>query len=202
MGYYTRVLTTKESCVPVAVLSAALSKSASKARIHSDVDTDVDDWEQLTLSQPDGCEIASIERSVVEEGSLGEAEIQEFEDELDTTLPESSGAWLREFFPRVRCVYSFQHLSGSHSDEGFGALQAVRNSIWAQAPAIIQADGEGFTNEDGYQITWDFSESVTGAWWMGLLREGKWVHFQMDLGNSSHRTAFKNGGVPAGVKLA
>ena len=202
MGYYTRVLTTEARPVSIAALSAALKKAASDATLHAVAEADRDDWEELTLHQPDGVEIALIERSAVEEGSLGEAEIEELEDELDSTLPKSSAAWLREFFPSVRCVYSFQHLSGSHSDAGFAALQAVRNSIWAQATAIIQADGEGFTNEDGYQITWDFSERVTGTWWMGLLRDGKWVHFQMDLANPAHRSSFKNGLMPPGVTLA
>jgi len=201
MGYYTRVLTTTDDCISASVLTTALTKSSGSSVIQSDVAADAD-WEQLTLTHRDGREIAVIERSIVEEGSLGEAEIQEFEDELDETSPESGAAWLRTFFPRVRCVYSFQHLSGSHSDEGFATLRVVRDAIWALAPAIIQADGEGFTNEDGYQITWDFADSVTGDWWMGLLIDGTWTHFQMDLGNPIHRRAFISGYIPDGVKLA
>jgi hypothetical protein len=202
MGYYTRVLTTTDDSVTVSVLSNALKKAGSSAVIQFDGGADAADWEQLTLTQKGGPEIAMIERSGVEEGSLGEAEIQEFEDELDETLPKSSAAWLRTFFPRVRCVYSFQHLSGSHTDEGFAALRAVRDAVWQLAPAIIQADGEGFTDEDGYQITWDFSDKVKGDWWMGLFKGGQPVHFQMDLGNSAHREAFRSGLVPEGVKLA
>lgn len=202
MGYYTRVLTTTHNAVTAAVLSRALKEAGSSAVVQLDDGADDATWEQLTLSHPGGPEIAMIERSVVEDGSLGEAEIQEFEDELDETLPKSSAAWLRSFFPRVRCVFSFQHLSGSHTDEGFAALRAVRDAFWQLAPAIIQADGEGFTDEDGYQITWDFSEKVKGDWWMGLFKDGKPVHFQMNLGNSAHREAFKSGVVPEGVKLA
>jgi hypothetical protein len=202
MGYYTRVLTTNERCVPISVLRAALKESGSSATLHSDGASDREDWEQLTLTNSEGQEIALIERNPIEEGSLGESELQDFEDDLEGTLPESSVVWLRQFFPRVRRIYAFQHLSGSHSDEGFAALQSVRTSIWAQAPAILQADCEGFSNEGGYHITWEFSDSVTGNWWMGLLRDGKWVHFQMDLGSPAHRQTFKRGLVPEGVKLA
>jgi len=202
MGYYTRVLTTTDDFVNIDVLTHALKECGSNAVIQREDAPGASDWEQLILKKPDGPEIAMIERSVVRAGSLGEAEIQEFEDELDEMLPKSGAEWLRTFFPRVRCVYSFQHLSGSHSDEGFKALSAVRESIWQVAPAIIQADGEGFTDEDAYQITWGFSEKVTGDWWMGLFKDGKSVHFQMDLGNAAHRKAFMNGTIPAGVKLA
>src|SRR5688572_3304780 len=132
MGYYTRVLTTSGDSVPVALLTAALKKSGSTAVIQSDAQIGSNDWTQIMLTLPDGREIAMIERSTVEEGSLGESEIQEFEDGLADTMPKSGADWLRGFFQRVRCVYSFQHLRGSHSDDGFTALHAVRTTVWAQ----------------------------------------------------------------------
>jgi hypothetical protein len=202
MGYYTRVLTTKDDGVSLAALENALKQSGCRAVIQSDAGTADDEWEQIILAHGDGTEIASIERNVVAEGSLGEAEIQEFTEELDDTTPPSAIRWLREFFPRVRCIYSFQHLSGTEVGDGFEALSAVRTAVWAAAPSILQADGEGFTNQDGYQITWEFSDSVSGDWWMGVLDAGIWVHFQMDLGNPAHRKAFMSGRVPEGVKRA
>jgi hypothetical protein len=41
---------------------------------------------------------------------------------------------------------------------------------------------------------------VSGLWWLALRREDDWEVFQMDLGNSNHRKAFKAGKVPAGVE--
>jgi len=55
---------------------------------------------------------------------------------------------------------------------------------------------EGFTNEDGYQIVWQFSDSVSGPWNMGVLQDGIWHHFEMDLGDPDHRVAFLKGRVP------
>jgi hypothetical protein len=46
--------------------------------------------------------------------------------------------------------------------------------LWERGDAIIQADGEGFTNEDGYHIVWQFSDSVSGPWNMGVLQDGVW----------------------------
>ena len=60
----------------------------------------------------------------------------------------------------------------------------------------MQADGEGFTNEEGYHIVWQFSDSVSGPWKMGVLQDGVWRHFSMDLGDPDHRAAFLKGTVP------
>ena len=69
-------------------------------------------------------------------------------------------------------------------------LSAVKNRIWSFAPSILLADNEGFSNEDGYHILWQFSGSVNGPWWMGVLCDDHWRHFRMDLGNREHREAF------------
>lgn len=201
MGYYTRVLTTEDRCVPLRDLQQALKKAGFDAVIDID-DGDSESWQQLTLKHADGTEIAAIERNPVGAETLGAEELEEFEAELEDARPQSGADWLRSFFPRVRCIYAFQHLSGTERKQGFEILSAVKNSIWARSPAIIQADGEGFTNEDGYHILWQFSDRVSGSWWMGVLRESRWVHFQMDLGSSSHREAFWRGDIPAGVKMA
>jgi hypothetical protein len=94
-------------------------------------------------------------------------------------------------------IYAFQHLQGAETVEGGNALHALRSALWERGEAIIQADNEGFTNEDGYHIVWQFSDSVSGPWNMGILQDGVWYHFTMDLGDSDHRFAFLNGEVPS-----
>jgi hypothetical protein len=34
---------------------------------------------------------------------------------------------------------------------------------------------------------------------MAILKQGKWVSFEMDLGNAQHRKAFLKGEVPTGI---
>ena len=201
MGYYTRVLTTEEKCISVEELQRVLQKAGFAAMLDIE-DGESEDWEQLTLKHPDGLEIASIERNPVSADSLGAEELEEFESELEDACPPSGADWLRSFFPRVRCIYAFQHLSGTESKQGFEVLSALKNSIWSMSAAIIQADGEGFTNEDGYHILWQFSDRVSGSWWMGVHRDGRWAHFQMDLGDRNHREAFWRGEIPQGAKMA
>lgn len=201
MGYYTRVLTTEEKCIPVSEIRKALTKANLAARVEVEEGSE-GDWEQIVLMHPDGTEIAAIERNPVTEGSLGSEELEEFNDELDDAKPESSANWLRSYFPKVKCIYAFQHLSGTETENGFEILSAAKNVLWATAPAILQADYEGFSNEDGYHILWQFSDDVDGTWWMGLLKNGSWIHFEMDLGSDGHRAAFLSGEVPKGVRLA
>ena len=80
-------------------------------------------------------------------------------------------------------------------------LGTAKDAIFQQVGGIIQADYEGFTEETGHQILWQFSNSVQGPWWMAVLRDGEWVRFQMELGNRKHRAAFLKGEVPDGVRM-
>jgi hypothetical protein len=201
MGYYIRVLSTSADCFPVRKLESALQKARVMATLAVQAGTP-DDWTQVILSHADGREIASIERNPVRDGSLGSEELQEFTDEIADCKPATAVRWLLDYFPRVRCIYAFQLLSGTDYKNGWDILGGVKNRIWSFAPSILQADAEGFSNEDGYHILWQFNDSVDSAWSMGVLRGGKWIHFQMDLGSRKHREAFFRGDVPDGVTIA
>ena len=105
-------------------------------------------------------------------------------------------AWLHEFLGEVKTIYAFQHLQGSETETGSSAMHALRTHLWERGNSIIQADNEGFTNEDGYHIVWQFSDSVSGPWNMGVLQDDTWLHFEMDLGDPDHRAAFFSGEMP------
>ncbi|WP_395752199.1 hypothetical protein [Prosthecobacter sp.] len=201
MGYYIRVLSTSSACVPLAELASAIEENNLQARLTLAVGTN-NDWEQLILSHDDGREIAAIERNLVESGSVASEELEEFADELADGRPASAAQWLLDYFKGVRSIYACQVLSGTEHKNGWEILGAVKNRIWSAAPSILQADREGFSNESGYHILWQFSESAEGDWWMAVLKEGEWAPFLMDLGSSTHREAFFQGLIPEGAKLA
>lgn len=197
MPYYIRVLSISDSIVPANVLAGAVPN----ATLNVEAGTD-DQWDELLLAHGNGREIAIIERNPVTEGSMAAEELEEFVDELDEIKPASGAEWLRGYLPRVKAIYAFQILSGSKDVDGWDLIGAVKAKLWNAVGGIFQADGEGFSNEDGYQIVWQFSDRVSGPWWMGLLRDSGWVHFQMDLGNIEQREAFLRGNLPDGVTLA
>jgi hypothetical protein len=200
MPYYVRVLSTSSDCVPLLQIQSALKSEQLQARVIVEKGRR-SDWTQIVLSHDDGREISLIERNVVEEDSLGSGELAEFADEVRLCKPVSASEWLLDYFLRVRCIYAFQVLSGVHQKDGWGILGSVKSAIWSAAPSILQADCEGFSNEDGYHILWQFNDKVKGTWWMGVLRDGKWTHFQMDLGSQTQRESFFQGLIPEGSRL-
>jgi hypothetical protein len=158
-----------------------------------------EDWESLLLSGNDDVEVALIERNPISEGSIGQDEIAELIEETQDCKPETGVAWLHEFLSSVKTIYAFQRLQGSETEEGSEVLHALRASLWERGESILQADNEGFTNDEGYHIVWQFSDSVSGPWKMAVLQDNFWHHFTMDLGDPDHREAFFQGEVPPDI---
>jgi hypothetical protein len=195
MGYYTRVLSKDEEFPPLDELAQFIRAEHPQFKLTLESGT-VEEWESLLLSGMDGVEVAVIERNPVFDGSLGQDEVAEFIEEIQDCKPNSGVQWLEDYLASVKTIYAFQHLQGSETADGGNALHALRSKLWERGDAILQADNEGFTNEEGYHIVWQFSDSVSGAWNMGVLQDGVWRHFSMDLGDPDHRAAFLRGSVP------
>ena len=196
MAYYTRVLSKDEEFPSFEELEQLIQEGHPEHNLTIEEGSE-EEWETLLLSSADDVEVALIERNPVSVGSIGQDEVAEFIEELQGCKPETGVQWLAEYLAEVKTVYAFQHLQGAETEEGGNALHALRSALWERGEAIIQADNEGFTNEDGYHIVWQFSDSVSGPWNMGVLQDGVWYHFTMDLGDSDHRLAFFNGEVPS-----
>ena len=139
--------------------------------------------EALILKHKGGEPIAFLEKNLVLPGQLGADELQEFVSEVSHYKPSSAAAWLKEYLSLVKVIYSFQLLHGTEVDNGYEIMRRVYSSVWGHAGGILQADQEGFTNESGYTILWQFSERVSGAWNVGILppngplgkfRDGPW----------------------------
>jgi hypothetical protein len=196
MPYYTRVLSKDDAFPAVDQLAQLVRAEHPEFRLTIEEGTE-EEWETLLLSGNDEVEVALIERNPVYDGSVGQDEIADFLEDLRDGKPESGVRWLEEFLAEVKTIYAFQHLQGAETVDGGAALHGLRSALWERGDAIIQADGEGFTNEDGYHVVWQFSDSVSGPWNMGVLQDNAWLHFTMDLGDPEHRAAFMNGEVPA-----
>ena len=195
MSYYTRVLSKDEEFPPLDELAQFIRAEHPQFKLTLESGT-VEEWESLLLSGMDGVEVAVIERNPVFDGSVGQDEIADFIEEIQDCKPNSGVQWLEDYLASVKTIYAFQHLQGSETADGGNALHALRSKLWERGDAILQADNEGFTNEEGYHIVWQFSDSVSGAWNMGVLQDGVWRHFSMDLGDPDHRAAFMRGSVP------
>jgi hypothetical protein len=190
MSYGTRVLSKDEEFPPFDELALWVRAEHPGYKLNLEEGTE-EEWESLLLSGDDEVEVALLERIPV-----FDCQDEEFAEELDDCKPETGVAWLREYLASVKTIYAFQHLQGADTEEGGNVLHALRSHLWERGDAILQADNEGFTNEEGFHIVWQFSDSVSGPWNMGVLQDGTWHHFKMDLGDPDHRAAFFNGEVP------
>lgn len=195
MGYYTRVLSKDETSPSFEELAQFIRTEHPDYKLTVE-DGSEEEWETLLLSGNDDVEVALIECNPVVDGSIGQDEVADFIEETNDCKPETGVVWLHEYLADVKTIYSFQHLQGADTEEGSNVLHALRSHLWERGDAVIQADLEGFTNEDGYHIVWQFSDSISGPWNMGVLQDGTWYHFSMDLGDPDHRSAFLNGEVP------
>jgi hypothetical protein len=200
VGYYIGILSPSERVPSVAQMRTALTKENLAGTLTVETGADKD-WTQVILAHQDGPEIADIERNAASSNDLVSEEIDEFLEEIADCKPASAAAWLAEYLPTVKTIYAFQLLRGIDVKNGWDILGKVKESILTQVGGILQADGEGFSDEEGYHILWQFSNRVKGPWGMGVLKDGAWIHFQMDLGNKKHREAFLRGEMPEGVEM-
>jgi len=196
MAYSTRVLSKDDEFPPLEELAELIRTQHPDYKLILEEGAE-DEWEALLLSSTDEVEVALLERKPVFDGSAGQDDLADLLEDLYGCKPNSAVQWLEDYLESVNTVYTFQHLQGSELVDGGNALHALRAALWERGDAIMQADGEGFTNEEGYHIVWQFSDSVSGPWNMGVLQDGIWHHFKMDLGDPVHRAAFKRGEVPA-----
>ena len=199
MGYRIRVLGTKEERPDIEHLRAALHESKNNAVLTVEAG-EAESWKQLILTHPQGPEIALIECDPVVDGELGKEELEEFIAEVENYQPATGARWLKEYLPRIKVIYALQLLSGTEVGDGWDAVHTVQSAIWNRSNGILQSDGEGFTNEDGYHILWQFGSSATGKWNMAILEDGKWIRFQMDLGDLAQRKEFLAGAVPRNAR--
>jgi hypothetical protein len=198
MGHHIRVLGRKDVSLAIADLRACLPDNSGIDL--NEEPSDESGWSQLILRHSNGSDIAVIEKNPVTPGELGADEISEFVDEVQDAQPASASKWLAEYLPSVSVIYAFQLLGGAELQEGQNAVRALQSYIWNRVGGILQADMEGFSNEQGYHILWQFGEGVEGDWDMAVLdRDGKWLPFTMDLGDPEHRRAFLDGRVPVGI---
>ena len=206
MDYYTRVLSKDPEFPSLDELSQRLRSDHPDYRLTVEEgslsESGDEEWESLLLAGTDGVEVAILERNPVADGSVGQDEIADFLEDLYEAKPEANVQWLTEYLEEVKTVYAFQHLQGSETVDGSNALHAVRTALWERGEAILHADNEGFTNEEGFHIVWQFSDSVSGPWDMAVLQDDTWLHFTMDLGDPDHRAAFLNGEAPSDVTAA
>jgi len=203
MGYYIRVLGTSDPNIHIDELINGLKNNGLIAKFEFDQKESPDNWSIIGVANSEGVDLIQIERNTVMDGKIGKEELEEFKGEIKNYKPTSAVKWLDSFFDQVKVIYAFQLLNAAFEDNNFSIVDAIKASIWTKTGGILQADNEGFSNEDGYHILWQFADDVTGDWKMSVKNFfGHWTNFTMDLGDRQQREEFWQGKVPKGaIKL-
>jgi hypothetical protein len=201
MGYYIRVLGITDPKIHINELIDGLSREGLTAKFEVDNNISLDNWTLLEVLNSDGHNLIQIERNPVNDGELGKLELEEFRDEIKKHKPTSAVKWLDKYFDNIKVIYAFQLLNESMEERNFEIVSSIKSIIWNKIGGILQADNEGFSNEDGYHILWQFSDDASGEWNMAVKNIfGMWKNFTMDLADKEQREEFWMGKVPKNAK--
>jgi hypothetical protein len=196
MSYFIRVLGTADPDIHPDHIKDALARQGLEAQLDMD-DDEPATWRVINVKRPDGLELLQIERNPVVPGRLGMAELTEFRGFIQQHQPASAVEWLQRYFDGVKVIYAFEVFNVASADNNFEIVSAIRTAIWDRTGGILQNDNEGFTNEDGFHILWQFDDDATGDKYCAVLdADGSWIRFRMDLGDPFQRMAFFGGEVP------
>jgi len=200
MAYYIRILGTSDYKIHLDEIIILLKDNGLSAKFNIDTNETPDNWNIIEVSSLNGEYLMQIERNTTNKDT-GKEEIEEFKEEILEYKPISASKWLYKYLDKVKVIYTFQLLNGSMKEENFPIIESIKSAIWSKVGGIFQADNEGFSNEDGYHILWQFSDNVTGEWNMAVKNFfGGWTNFTMDLGNEIQRKEFLAGKVPKNAK--
>lgn len=202
MGYYIRVLGSVDPDIHIEELIGALTEIGLTAKLELDSNEGPGKWTVVNILNQDDKAIAQLERNPVVDGELGQEELDEFREIIQDYKPTSAVKWLTNYFNKVKVIYAFQMLNEAFEDSNFEIISCIKERIWNRTNGILQADNEGFSNNEGYHILWQFPDDVKGEWSCAVINElGYWNRFVMDLGDITQRQEFQNGNIPPKARL-
>jgi hypothetical protein len=194
MGYFIRVLGIYEDAVSLDELEAAVKGEGLTASIEADHHDDP--WSVIEVEAANGVRLTQIEKNFVFPGCLAQAELDEFRVLIREHQPLSAVQWLDSYFDRIKVLYALRVLEGALIDDNLEIVNALKRAIWGKCGGLVQNDLEGFSNDEGFHILWQFPDDVTGDKYCAVLDNGAWLRFRMDLGDPFQRMAFWAGEVP------
>lgn len=201
MSYYIRILGTKDIDISLDEILQGLDKEGFDATLGIPVGETPEKWSYFELKNDKDKVLAIVERDAVKEGELGKDELDEFRESIMEFQPASGAKWLQQYFDQVQVIYAIQILDEAFNGDNYPVVTSTQSIIWNKVGGILQADEEGFSNEEGYHILWQFSDDVEGQWNCGVINEsGEWEYFNMDLEDAGQVKEFKAGVVPAGAR--
>jgi hypothetical protein len=189
MAYYVRLLTPSEKTVPFNDILLEIGS----VKLASGTDSN---WGKIEIADSAGNLIAVLERKPVSTDP-GAAELTTLKQRVAGSDPESARRWIQNYLSNVKTIYSFQLFADNIEREDWPVLGRIQNLLKDALTGIIQADNEGFYNENGDYILWQMYAGAGGSVPAATLDEkGEWISFQLTLADHRAVERFKRGEMP------
>lgn len=136
-----------------------------------------------------------ISRELRGKHPLVDDELNEFTDTLSDARPTSGAEWVRTFLVGTQTIYAVQFLDGA-GDNG-EAVGALIEALRAESHGVVQADAQGFSNQNGDLVVSQMDPRARGTWTVALRIDDAWRSFELDLRDRERFDAFLEGRLPA-----
>ena len=191
----------KDKAISVDEIAEWLQKALIDGEIESEEEDFPGDWKIITLFLESGEPVVEIEKFSEQEDTLKDAiqfTVRNLLDDHNPVKPESAVRWLCQFMTRVKVLYEFRPMQGIKQDKGWLLFNEVWTNLRESLQGIVHLDEEGFTNQQGAQITWEYPGDETGDLKVAVLDESgeQWIEYTMDLANQEHKQLFMAGKAP------
>jgi hypothetical protein len=187
MSYYVRLLTAAEKTVPF----NEIEKQGNSLKLVSGSDAL---WEKIEIYEPADNLISVVERLPLSSGDTGQTTLAQLKSAVDNSYPLNAREWLKEYLSAVKTIYSFQLIGENITKEGWPVMGRVQNLLKDTLTGIVQADNEGFYNEEGDYILWQMYAGAAGTIPAATLDEkGQWISAQLRLDDDRAIEQFKQG---------
>lgn len=195
MSEFARLITKSEKEINFGNIDEVLHGTDMELEVEKDGDGN---WRKIILKRNDFNQILSV----ITKAENLEEEKKLLIDGLKDSEPANAAEWVKEYIEEAKNIYKFEIMEGSEDQYGWYTLESVREAIWEEVEGILQNDGEGYRNEEGFFIVWQFEYEVEGPYEAAVMdKKGKWHCFEMELENEEHVLQFKNGKVPQGLEI-
>lgn len=202
MSYYIRVFGV-ETVAPTVREIRSWAQGAAGS-IESDYLDSDKRWQSLRVLDENDQFVAVLSRDLVDrdnQESAGADDVSSFAKKLEKGSPRSAAEWVQRYVNRCSVVYCMQVSEDAGQANGWKVISLLVRALKDYSGGISHKEGEGFFNEEGFQITWELADEADGAKKMAVRNGGYWLKFQMDLANQTQRKAFLEGRYPEGALL-
>ncbi len=190
MSYYVRLLTPAEKTVPF----NEIKEQGSTIKLVAGYE---DKWDKIEIFEPADSLIAVLERQPLSDNIDAKVVLSRLKSALAGSYPASAREWLIRYLSNVKTIYSFQLFTENITKNGWPVMGRVQNLLKDTLTGIVQADNEGFYNEDGDYILWQMYEGAAGTIPAATLNEkGEWIPYQLRLDDTRAVEQFKQGFLP------